>query len=1291
LIDSSLSNGGMVLIRITSNGEELSLEDTFLFKYNPIPKIDDVEPKLIFYDDPITPIIMRGENFYDTPTKTVYFSTLDKVITKTPVLVSDSEIRTEYVAGDFDIGDTLEIALSLDSDSYINGTNQISIYKRFTLVKVVPEYVSVNEVSKLSIILDLETSRLLWDTRQTLTWAFEGKTITTNAFSSPSGTLVTCDIPMKTTPQTIDVKIVVDETNDIESSNSLTFEYLEAGLIDSLSPTSFYYIPNKQMYATLTGTGFTNSPTNKLYVYIEGGQVLEVEAISDTEVSIPLPVMNIGSTFDTIYVSINKITFATKVLTSVGTVRRWPDGKYWTLTSETQWEAGDFWPLNQIGIPMDCGPGTVQKDAGQKEWDRCGVGKICPFGGIDEFDWPPGYLWFNETNRIERDMLQCPEGLVWEPTATDYLVSGDIGAAGKPKGWPDGFWWGEGVYQTMFKEGDMGTPQPCRDGVACTRGLGGTIDSAVFGSKDSHGNYPWPIQNFWQDGNVHPWPKAHKWHKQFMTSPDICKPGFYSKIDAADTCEPCPIGGICSYLGTSNPVKCPPGKTWQLSAQIIAPRLCPAGSYWELKTVTSRSNYTNIAEDYIPIYWYPGTYCLAGCETPIVDPTNSQAAQECIEGSYWIEGTDSPKGIPCPEGTYCPKQALEPIPTEPGYFAKGEGNVQQEPCPPGTFSNRTRVSECETWPAGYEWTGEATVTPSLCPAGTFKPLDELLIYCELCPQGTWSNQTGLYGEDQCTPWEPGIVCTLEGMTSLDLAIPCPEGYVCSEYKLQIFTLPNNPCPEGYYWGLRTISQDDFFLWRRGLYCPTATTSTGVSQNRWIPGYYWPLGTAAVMNAQGLFESVYQLEEGRIKELTDPAYPNCTENDALPYDLRDEYKDVDKKLICPDGTTSERSSWWLGHCKKLSSSTVVESINPVNGSETVDGHVDSFGEVQGDGTDPPSSRRLAVDPLYVDPYTYRLDPLYWAKIFFDLRGLSPQFIHNEHFKISIKTESGTELMNLNYFTASNDPLDTHRELEIRVHNMQSVVQEFKITIELMHGLFRPYLSHLRNKVFVFIYHSQRSRIGESTTFIILLSSTYHENVVMPYNAPDIGSDPDFFLDMTANVGLPPSRNYQKDVFDSTYWQSKEITSAFVTWFPFFSNCEGYDNRIIVYDVLEFNPKCNIPKKSDINVVYPIPTTGLYPKADKWDLNIRCRYDEPYNSKVENSIRWYEIKEDLPLFLMSRDPLSIEEIVEKDNEDNGFSQDIADGSDSLIEANFIPETKSVGYPRIVEFEILYYQVI
>lgn len=52
-----------------------------------------------------------------------------------------------------------------------------------------------------------------------------------------------------------------------------------------------------------------------------------------------------------------------------------------------------------------------------------------------------------------------------------------------------------------------------------------------------------------------------------------------------------------------------------------------------------------------------------------------------------------------------------------------------------------------------------------------------------------------------------------------------------------------------------------------------------------------------------------------------------------------------------------------------------------------------------------------------------------------------------------------------------------------------------------------------------------------------------------------------------------------------------------WLPFFSNCDGYDSHIILFDALEYSSaNCSLPSYEDIRIVNPIPTTGINPVAD-----------------------------------------------------------------------------------------------
>jgi hypothetical protein len=79
-----------------------------------------------------------------------------------------------------------------------------------------------------------------------------------------------------------------------------------------------------------------------------------------------------------------------------------------------------------------------------------------------------------------------------------------------------------------------------------------------------------------------------------------------------------------------------------------------------------------------------------------------------------------------------------------------------------------------------------------------------------------------------------------------------------------------------------------------------------------------------------------------------------------------------------------------------------------------------------------------------------------------------------------------------------------------------------------------------------------------------------------------------------------------------------------WVPFFTNCEGYDAHMVLYDLFERGPRCELPAYEAIRVVSPVPADGLDPVADKCGPRpeypeVTCRYDEPIDKPVAGSTR------------------------------------------------------------------------
>jgi len=185
------------------------------------------------------------------------------------------------------------------------------------------------------------------------------------------------------------------------------------------------------------------------------------------------------------------------------------------------------------------------------------------------------------------------------------------------------------------------------------------------------------------------------------------------------------------------------------------------------------------------------------------------------------------------------------------------------------------------------------------------------------------------------------------------------------------------------------------------------------------------------------------------------------------------------------------------------------------------------------------------------------------------------------------------------------------------------------------------------------------------------------ITIPYNMPDWGREPEFYIDMTArgsNIN-PVRRPIDKDVFDSTYWDAQLMQANIMLWLPYFSNCEGQDSRIVLFDIVEYHEKCVLPRYEDIKVVNPIPSTGLDPIADECKINLKCIYDEPIFQPIASSTRWYALKESKDLFYITREPVGIDRIREIDPysqaKETAYKTLINDGSDELLPVTFYPD--------------------
>lgn len=127
---------------------------------------------------------------------------------------------------------------------------------------------------------------------------------------------------------------------------------------------------------------------------------------------------------------------------------------------------------------------------------------------------------------------------------------------------------------------------------------------------------------------------------------------------------------------------------------------------------------------------------------------------------------------PCTKGYYCkyPGWTNETGLCEQGYYCpKSSTSSQQIQCPQGRY----------------------------CPRGSPSP--------KLCPRGTFSNNTGLWTESQCTNCTAGFFCDSEGISSP--TGQCKAGYYCpigSKSMEEIDCPVGFHCPEGIPMTIRGI-------------------------------------------------------------------------------------------------------------------------------------------------------------------------------------------------------------------------------------------------------------------------------------------------------------------------------------------------------------------------------------------------------------------------------------------------------------------------------------------------------
>ena len=436
----------------------------------------------------------------------------------------------------------------------------------------------------------------------------------------------------------------------------------------------------------------------------------------------------------------------------------------------------------------------------------CDKGYKCPAGVSVQSKCTAGSY---QSRTLQGSCETCPEGYYCDGTDTTTYV---ICPAGKycGSGVSAGTDCDPGKYNPKEGRTDVSACLDCPAGNYCA----GSGNSAVSGActagyyctsgSDSATQNQCTVGNYCPGGSSQqiPCDPGKYCSQNGLSAPEgDCDAGYYctagSDSKAQTQCTP---GNYCE-AGSSSQTPCPIG-TYNPdtgSTSDSACQQCDAGWYCDELAMTTHDKGTNKCA--------PGFYCQAGSITPKPKdticpvgnecPEGSSAPTPCPEGTYSnVEGLES--CISCPPGFYCDGGTDQPVKCPAGYFCTGgKSSSTKEQCGLNTYNKFEGQSTCTNCPVGFKCDSLGMTSPVICPAGYYCPGGGNP--ATLCPDGTYSEITGLQAADDCKPCPPGKYCT-NGVQTGD----CDPGYYCVSGN----KVPNPdgtdasvvgmPCPVGHY-------------------------------------------------------------------------------------------------------------------------------------------------------------------------------------------------------------------------------------------------------------------------------------------------------------------------------------------------------------------------------------------------------------------------------------------------------------------------------------------------------------
>ncbi|KRX03661.1 hypothetical protein PPERSA_04213 [Pseudocohnilembus persalinus] len=339
----------------------------------------------------------------------------------------------------------------------------------------------------------------------------------------------------------------------------------------------------------------------------------------------------------------------------------------------------------------------------------------------------------------------------------------------------------------------------------------------------------------------------------------------------------------------------------------------------------------------------------------------------------------------------------------------------------------------------------------------------------------------------------------------------------------------------------------------------------------------------------------------------------------------------------------------------------------------------------------------------DNNTFELDSLNSAYMDMDFTIIPQSFTYGEegdwYFLCKkIEGKSSEEINLPYYFTVKEETQTSNSHIQLRLLNFYDTSIEVQCQVVLNDQ--DAFLAEVNSlSMTLSIYGPQRAELGTSKLFAIILGEQFLEDVLLAFNMPDSVTGVLIFDYVSQNTDLFPDHiEYSKQPYDRSYWSSQDAETILMPWIPYFSHCKGYGRHIVLYELLENEDKCNLVKQQDTIVVQSIPTTGLYPNADKCLYEdsdaIYCQFEEEMTSNYRGT-KWWEATGQTFFYITSY-AISIDNFIKyrQESSDGGsskFTEMITDSNDDLIPVSFTAvDFQTNKIPSRVELNIKYNQI-